>query len=92
MAKGWKWLFKSALHSDGFVGNCQPGGGSPENNFGKNSTSNFCTGQFLLAASQVSRMSAAAAAAAAAVAAPPPPAPVINVACVGDSITQGYLR
>ena len=57
--KAWAWLSTTALHPNGFVGNCQPGGGSPENNFGSNSTSNFCVGQFLLAASQVSRLSAA---------------------------------
>jgi hypothetical protein len=33
-----------ALHADGRVGNCQPGGGAPENNFDENSTSNFCVG------------------------------------------------
>lgn len=54
--KAWGWLTSVALHEDGRVGNCQPGGGSPENNFGANSTSDFCVGQFLLASSQVSRL------------------------------------
>ena len=60
VTKAWAWLSQTALHADGFVGYCQPGGGSPENNFGSNSTNNFCIGQFLLASSQVSRLAAAA--------------------------------
>jgi rhamnogalacturonyl hydrolase YesR len=58
VTKAWAWLSTVALHADGLVGNCQPGGGSPENNFNASSTSNFCVGQFLLAASQVSRLAA----------------------------------
>eukprot|EP01051_Picozoa_sp_SAG22_P007326 SAG22_NODE_512_length_9579_cov_27.293143_2_plen_203_part_00 len=50
----WKWLEGTALHADGRVGNCQPGGGAPENNFNETSTSQFCVGLFLLATSQVS--------------------------------------
>ena len=56
VSKAWDWLTAVALHEDGRVGNCQPGGGQPENNFGSNSTSDFCVGQFLLASSQVSRL------------------------------------
>ena len=57
--KAWAWLSTTALHSDGRVGNCQPGGGAPANNFDANSTSNFCVGQMLLAASEVSKLAAA---------------------------------
>eukprot|EP01043_Picozoa_sp_COSAG02_P125476 COSAG02_NODE_62637_length_265_cov_0.867470_1_plen_68_part_10 len=53
MSKAWDWLTAVALHEDGRVGNCQPGGGQPENNFGSNSTSDFCVGQFLLASSRL---------------------------------------
>ena len=31
--QGWAWLSAVALGEDGVVGWCQPGGGSPENNF-----------------------------------------------------------
>jgi rhamnogalacturonyl hydrolase YesR len=58
VAKAWEWLSKTALHADGLVGNCQPGGASPENNFDTNTTNDFCVGPFLLAAGQVSRMAA----------------------------------
>ena len=58
VAKAWSWLSQSALHDDGLVGYCQPGGAAPENNFASNSTNNFCVGQFLLASSQVSRLAA----------------------------------
>ena len=54
--KAWGWLRSIALHEDGGVGNCQPGGGAPENNYNVSTTSNFCVGQFLLAASQVARL------------------------------------
>ena len=57
--KAWAWLSTTALHPDGRVGNCQPGGGAPANNFDANSTSNFCVGQMLLAASEVSKLAAA---------------------------------
>ena len=57
--KAWAWLSTTALHSDGRVGNCQPGGGAPANNYDANSTSNFCVGQMLLAASEVSKLAAA---------------------------------
>ena len=56
MRAAWGWLSATALHEDGMVGNCQPGGGSPENDFNSTSTSNFCVGQFLLAVSQVARL------------------------------------
>ena len=59
VARAWAWLSGTALHADGVVGNCQPGGGSPENNFGSNSTNDFCVGQFLLASAEVSRLAAA---------------------------------
>ena len=56
VAKAWGWLTSVALHTDGRVGNCQPGGAAPANNFDANSTSDFCVGQFLLAAAEVSRL------------------------------------
>ena len=59
VGKAWAWLSTTALHPDGRVGNCQPGGGAPANNFDANSTSNFCVGQMLLAASEVSKLAAA---------------------------------
>eukprot|EP01043_Picozoa_sp_COSAG02_P030269 COSAG02_NODE_1924_length_10351_cov_4.487320_13_plen_118_part_00 len=57
VARGWNWLEGTALHKDsGLVGFCQPGGDQPENNFNSSSTTNFCVGQFMLAAGQVLRM------------------------------------
>ena len=57
--KGWVWLEGVALHSDGMVGNCRPHGSKPLNNFNSSSTSEFCVGLFLRAASQVARLSEA---------------------------------
>jgi rhamnogalacturonyl hydrolase YesR len=56
VAKAWAWLSNAALHTNGTVGYCQPGGDSPANNFNSSTTTNFCVGQFLLAASQVARL------------------------------------
>ena len=53
VSKGWQWLTRVALHTDGTIGNCQPGGDRPENNFNHSTSTNFCVGQFLLAASEV---------------------------------------
>ena len=50
---GWSWLSRVALQPSGRVGYCQPSGGSPENNFNASSTSAYCIGDFLLAASEV---------------------------------------
>lgn len=57
VSKGWQWLTSVALHADGTIGNCQPGGDQPENNFNRSTSTNFCVGQFLLAASEVWRLS-----------------------------------
>ena len=54
--KGWAWLATMAQLRNGTVGYCQPGGGSPENNYGASTTSFFCVGDFLLAASEVAVM------------------------------------
>lgn len=54
--KGWDWLATTALQANGTVGWCQPGGGSPENNYDAGSTSDFCVGDFLLAAAEVVRL------------------------------------
>ena len=43
----------TALQESGLFGYCQPVGGSPQNNVNASSTSDFCVGQFLLAAAQV---------------------------------------
>ena len=61
VAKAWNWLSTTALHADGLVGNCQPEAAAPGNDIGSTSTSDFCVGQFLLAAGQVSRLATAAA-------------------------------
>ena len=52
----WEYLSNVSLRADGFVGFCQPGGSSPENNYNRSTTSAFCVGDFLLAASQVARL------------------------------------
>ncbi len=54
----------SGIQPDGLFGYCQPVGGSPENNINNRTTSDFCVGQFLLAASYVGRLAQGAAAAA----------------------------
>ena len=56
VASGWAWLAGTALHSNGLVGFCQPGGDQPENNFNSSSTTNFCVGQFLLAVGEVLKL------------------------------------
>lgn len=54
--KGWTCLSKTVLHSDGLVGYCQPVGYSPAATT-STSTNDFCVGQFLLAATQVAKLS-----------------------------------
>ena len=49
----WKFMSTTALQESGLFGYCQPVGGSPQNNVNASSTSDFCVGQFLLAAAQV---------------------------------------
>ena len=54
--KGWSCLSKIALAADGLFGYCQPVGGSPAST-SPTQTSDFCVGQFLLAATQVAKIS-----------------------------------
>ena len=57
VARAWSWLEGTALDKDsGLVGFCQPGGDEPENNFNSTSTTNFCVGQFMLAAGQMLKL------------------------------------
>ena len=56
VAKAWKFMSSEALQPSGRYGFCQPVGGSPEHNINKDSTSDFCVGQFLLAATQVAKL------------------------------------
>lgn len=49
----WKFMSTVALQPNGLFGYCQPVGGSPQNNVNATSTSDFCVGQFLLAATQM---------------------------------------
>jgi rhamnogalacturonyl hydrolase YesR len=53
--KGWEWLQTVAFQPNGQVGNCQPVGASPAV-ITSAMTSDFCVGQFLLAASEVSKL------------------------------------
>ena len=61
VAKAWQCLSKTALQPSGLVGFCQPCGGAP-NATTAAETSDFCVGQFLLAATEVARLSEALAA------------------------------
>ena len=56
--KAWQRLSKTALQPSGLVGYCQPCGGAP-NATTAAETSDFCVGQFLLAATEVARLSEA---------------------------------
>ena len=51
--KAWKFMSTTALQPSGLFGYCQPVGGSPEHDVNATSTSDFCVGQFLLAATQM---------------------------------------
>lgn len=53
--KGWNWLSATAIQPNGLVGYCQPVGASPAS-ITPAMTSNFCVGQFLLAAAEVSKL------------------------------------
>ena len=59
-AAGWSCLSRptpaGAVAPDGRLGWCQPGGGSPQQNFGFNSTSDYCVGTFLLAGAELAKM------------------------------------
>jgi unsaturated rhamnogalacturonyl hydrolase len=54
--RAWQCLSRFVLQPSGRVGYCQPGGAAPHRNFNTNSTSAFCVGQFLMAASAVSKL------------------------------------
>ena len=53
--KAWGCLANIALAADGLFGYCQPVGGSPAST-SATQTSDFCVGQFLLAATQVAKL------------------------------------
>ena len=55
LEKGWGCLSRVALQPSGLFGFCQPIGGSPAS-CSANSTSDFCVGQFLLAATAVAKI------------------------------------
>ncbi len=55
---GWNALASVALQPDGFVGWCQPANGQPAPTV-LNSTSDFCVGQFLLAGSEILKLTGA---------------------------------
>jgi len=57
--QAWTCLSQTALQPSGLFGYCQPVGGSPEHNISPNSTSDFCVGQFLLAATQIAKLAPA---------------------------------
>ena len=54
--RGWACLSRKALQPDGLFGYCQPVGGSPEHNINATSTSDFCVGLFLLAATEAANL------------------------------------
>ena len=51
-------LSTKALQPSGLFGYCQPVGGSPAHNIDPDSTSDFCVGLFILAATQVAQVTA----------------------------------
>jgi rhamnogalacturonyl hydrolase YesR len=55
VTKGWSYLSGKALKPNGFVSYCQPVGASPAN-VDQTMTSDFCVGQFLLAASEMAKL------------------------------------
>ena len=66
-AKGWACLNRpsptgSVDAETGRLGYCQPGGASPQGNFNSSTTSDFCVGAFLLAGSEMAKLSQAASA------------------------------
>eukprot|EP00041_Stephanoeca_diplocostata_P023072 m.560978 g.560978 ORF g.560978 m.560978 type:complete len:349 (+) comp22212_c2_seq36:575-1621(+) len=56
VTKAWNFLSGTALQPSGLFGYCQPVGGSPEHNINASTTSDFCVGQFALAATQVAQL------------------------------------
>jgi rhamnogalacturonyl hydrolase YesR len=62
VARAWQCLTTQALQPSGRVGFCQPGGDRPNpTNTRRESTSSFCVGQVLLAASEVAQLAGEAA-------------------------------
>ena len=66
-AKGWACLNRpsptgSVDAETGRLGYCQPGGASPQGNFNSSTTSDFCVGTFLLAGSEMAKLSQASSA------------------------------
>jgi hypothetical protein len=57
--KAWDFMAGTALHPSGQYGYCQPVGASPEHNISPNATSDFCVGQFLLAATEMAKLAKA---------------------------------
>ncbi|EGD81375.1 glycosyl hydrolase, family 88 [Salpingoeca rosetta] len=53
--RAWEGMLDQAVHDSGLVGYCQPIGGGPGNATATD-TSDFCVGQFLLAASEIARL------------------------------------
>lgn len=56
--RAWHCLSTVSFHPDGTVGNCQPVGYQPLPNFGRESASSFCVGQFAMAATAVAELAA----------------------------------
>jgi hypothetical protein len=56
--KAWHCLSTVSLHPDSTIGNCQPVGYQPLPNFGRESSSSFCVGQFAMAAAAVAELAA----------------------------------
>lgn len=56
--RAWGCLTTVSLHPDGTVGNCQPVGWAPTQDFGPEDTSSFCVGQFAMAAAAVAQLAA----------------------------------
>lgn len=54
--RAWNCLAGKALQKSGLFGYCQPVGGSPEHNISPDSTSDFCVGLFVLAATEVAQL------------------------------------
>jgi opacity protein-like surface antigen len=61
LERAWRCLSKTSLQPGGLVGYCQPVGYEPGRNVRQDSTSSFCTGQFIMAASSLSRIAPEAA-------------------------------
>lgn len=56
VTQAWSCLTAVSLHPDGTVGNCQPVGWAPTPDWGRDSSSSFCVGQFAMAASAVAQL------------------------------------